>query len=72
MALLMILSRTPSCIFYEAGRKACIIIQRTSEIHRQEDAEHKEFPPGKSAVMLHIRIALARVPGGQVGQSVGQ
>lgn len=62
MALLMTLSRTTSCIFYEAGRKACIIIPWPSEIHPQEGAEHKEYPPGKSAVIVHIRIALARLP----------
>lgn len=66
MALLMTLSRTTSCIFYEAGRKACIIIPWPSEIHPQEGAEHKEYPPGKSAVMVHIRIALARLPGGKM------
>lgn len=62
----MTLSRTTSCIFYEAGRKACIIIPRPSEIHQQEGAEHKEYPPGKSAVIVHIRTALAHLPGGQM------
>ena len=59
MALLMTLSRTTSCIFYEPGRKACIIIQRPSEIHKQHDAQQKEFPLGKSGVMGHISVSLA-------------
>lgn len=66
MALLMTLSRTTSCIFYEAGSKACIIIPWQSEIHQQESAEHKDYPLGKSAVIICIRIALARLPGGQM------
>lgn len=66
MALLMTLSRTTSCIFYEAGRKACIIIPWPSEIHQQEGAAHKEYPPGKLAVIVHIRIALVHLPGGQM------
>lgn len=62
----MTLSRTTSCIFYEAGRKACIIIPWPPEIHQQEGAEHKEYLPGKSALIVHIRIALAHLPGGKM------
>ncbi len=59
MALLMTLSRTAPCIFYEPGRKARIIIQCPSEIHQQHDAQQKESPPGKSGVMGHISVSLA-------------
>lgn len=59
MALLMTLSRTTPCIFYEPGRKARFIIQCPSEIHQQYDTQQKESPPGKSGVMGHISVSLA-------------